>query len=963
MNKVHYIHNVLEPQEVEIVECENVLEELTTRYSVFPKTARIYHEQVSEQTDVTPVDKNGVDNLSKMKGNFYVVYYPEWGAIPYILAFVAAVVAAVALRSKPKVSIEEKTDNVTNNVTKLSNRSNKSRYGERIPDIYGTVKCYPDLLANSLIFDDVNTKYEITKMCVGSGEYILSNFKEGDELIAGKNGECVYAEHIKDGVVKERVIYNEDNLYRSMDTRGLLDLYASYLKVNNKDLIPLHRSFNLQSGTYTYFEIVENRLTLRIKTVEKNENIKLSQYYRTGDILHIETTTNEESFYYNILKKGYLNFKGGLRILCKTPSNESRDAFIKWVNEKVDNIFIPSVEYRNADDERTYNRKIRINGKPEARVQFNNSAAIIFPAKSVTLLSSYPYSRGNQSTHEIPLSRISGLQITLKQDSDIIDGNFVVSGVEEERLWLDLQQGSRVELTKGYLSEAESSTRTRITLANLNSYRKSYVFESRDDIRRILVSLNAPQGLYNINKDTGKQEPLSVEYGIKIFDITENESLYHEDTKILRGEQKTKRALSLQFELIRTLPNNRTFRVDVYCKTGFVEGDNVIQDVYVESIQLLRDIDYKTMPECVVITTITRTGVDAALTTQRSFNLIVTRKLPILPVFQDMPYSAYPIAIYDIITNPWIGGMSRENVDLVSLYKSYHDNEEYFGHNFYCDFNYAFKDDNLSMEEMLLAISSVCPVKIKRIGSKFFFEADLPMTAPKLLFNHRNILPNSVKKTYNFGVDKDYDGVEIKFADKNQDYIERTIQLPNPGLTKPRKVTLNGCTHEGHARMLGWREWNGLKFRSKTIQLDALQESNILTTGDFVIIPDELIINNHVISSGEVLEVSGLKLTLSQPCNLQSEDSETVIIVQHSDGVIEAIPCVVNDKTANLWLNKAPRTPLNVEGAIKPLYWVTTNGYKDFSYYQVDEREVIDAYSSRITAQEYNPKIYEMDKS
>nr|DAO81122.1 MAG TPA: tail protein [Caudoviricetes sp.] len=967
MNKVHYIHNVLEPQEVEIVECDNVLEELTTRYTVFPKTARIYHEQVSEQTDVTPVDDNGVERLQKLQGNFYVVHYPEYEAIPYIIALVVAIVAAVALRNKPKIALEEKTDNGNNNVTKLSNRSNKNRYGERMADIYGTVKYYPDMLANSLIFDDINTKYEITKMCVGSGDYIVSNFKEGDELIAGKNGECVYAEHIRDGVVAERVIYNEDNLYRMMDIKGLLDMYSSYLKVNNKDLVPLHRNFNLQSGTYTYFQIVEGRLTLQIKTIEKNENIKVSQYYKTGDILHIETTTNDESSYYKILQNTEFKYDEVKRTvvgIVRIQSDQTLEKFMTWVNERVDNIFIPKyIAYENIKNRSSsYYYEFRFNGKPKVYKYFNGEVAIKMPVEGKTTLRGWQHYKNHEDNKQINFKSIDGIQVTLKPTTDLIDGNFVVSSVEEERLWLDLQPNAKVELTRGYLSEAEASTKTRITPVNTDSYKKSYVFESRDDVRRLLVSLNAPQGLYNMDKDSGRQNALAPEYGIKIFDITEGESLYHEDTKIFRGEQKTKRALSLQFELVRTLPNNRRFRVDVYCKTGFIEGDNVIQDVYVDSIQLLRDIDYKHMPECVVITTITRTGADAALTTQRSFNLIATRKLPILSVFGDMPRNAYPIAIYDIITNPLIGGMPAENVDLASLMKSYLDNEAYFGHNGYCWFNYAFKEDNLSMEEMLLTISAVCPVKIKRIGSKFFFEADLPMTAPKLLFNHRNIIPNSVKKTYNFGVEKDYDGVEIKFIDKDQDYIERTIQLPNSGLVKPRKVTLNGCTHEGHARMLGWREWNGLKFRSKTIQLDALQESSILTTGDFVIIPDELIINNHVISSGEILEVSGLKLTLSQPCNLQAEVEDTVIIIQHYDGVIEAIPCVVNDKTQNIWLNKAPRTPLNVDGMVKPLYWVTSSGYKEFSYYQVDEREAIDAYSSKITAQEYNPKIYEMDK-
>ena len=38
-----------------------------------------------------------------------------------------------------------------------------------------------------------------------------------------------------------------------------------------------------------------------------------------------------------------------------------------------------------------------------------------------------------------------------------------------------------------------------------------------------------------------------------------------------------------------------------------------------------------------------------------------------------------------------------------------------------------------------------------------------------MLFNHRNKVPQSEKRTYTFGIQKDYDGIKLEYTDPDDD--------------------------------------------------------------------------------------------------------------------------------------------------------------------------------------------------
>jgi len=159
-------------------EVENIAEYLMEKFPHgFPSSARIYHECVSEASDVTPFDDAGVNKLLELEGTFLVVIYPR-AFLPVwaIWAFIGLQIAfTVYMYSKiPNASQRNLHQSSPNN--NIAGRTNTSRLGARVPAIYGTVQSTPDLLSNYFVYE-ANKQVEYSYLCVGEGYYDIDPTK------------------------------------------------------------------------------------------------------------------------------------------------------------------------------------------------------------------------------------------------------------------------------------------------------------------------------------------------------------------------------------------------------------------------------------------------------------------------------------------------------------------------------------------------------------------------------------------------------------------------------------------------------------------------------------------------------------------------------------------------------------------------------------------------------------------
>lgn len=192
MNTVIVAENPLEVETWESFEAEDVCAFLKDYFEVWPDTARIYHEQVSEANDVTPSDEGTIDRLRSLEGTFYVVVYPgdPTTIIIAILAVAAAAAASFLLMpaaAMPTISAQRNVRQSSPN-NELSNRTNKARLLERISDIFGTVISIPDLIALPYKKFENNVEVEYAYMCVGRGAYEITDIKDDATLVSSIEG-------------------------------------------------------------------------------------------------------------------------------------------------------------------------------------------------------------------------------------------------------------------------------------------------------------------------------------------------------------------------------------------------------------------------------------------------------------------------------------------------------------------------------------------------------------------------------------------------------------------------------------------------------------------------------------------------------------------------------------------------------------------------------------------------------
>lgn len=183
MQHVIFGERVFEPETWTAHDVEDVREFLTTKFAHFPPTARIYHRYVAQTCDVTPCDEASIERLGKLEGTIYVLNYPGDPITAIIVAVVAIVAIAALLFLMPRTpnALSNQVTGSSNNG--LSDRQNTQRIGGRIPDIVGTVRSIPDLLAVPYKVFENNIQYEYAYTCVGRGFYVTSDHRDGDTLV------------------------------------------------------------------------------------------------------------------------------------------------------------------------------------------------------------------------------------------------------------------------------------------------------------------------------------------------------------------------------------------------------------------------------------------------------------------------------------------------------------------------------------------------------------------------------------------------------------------------------------------------------------------------------------------------------------------------------------------------------------------------------------------------------------
>ena len=152
----------------------------------WPQTARIYHNSVAKENDVTPSNEKEIERLNNLDGILWVVVYPAYEQVAYavIAALVQIVISEIIVAFTDDTPDAERRNFSPSPNNQLGRRSNTARPIERIPDIIGTVKSVPDLIMVPWVRYIDNREVETAYYCVGRGEYDVQFIRDGDTLVS-----------------------------------------------------------------------------------------------------------------------------------------------------------------------------------------------------------------------------------------------------------------------------------------------------------------------------------------------------------------------------------------------------------------------------------------------------------------------------------------------------------------------------------------------------------------------------------------------------------------------------------------------------------------------------------------------------------------------------------------------------------------------------------------------------------
>lgn len=188
MKRVHIIHDPYKLNESTVADVENPLEYLKSEFKDgFPEHAKIYRGSIAVENDITKKLQKDELLINLIDEDIWVVIFPS--EIFTIIAIVTAVISAALsiymylTMPKPQQGIDQGSSN--NN---LGQRQNKVRLGGRVPDIFGTIRSVPDLIAPPLRYFQNNVEIEECLMCIGRGHYQIADVRDGATSIEQIDG-------------------------------------------------------------------------------------------------------------------------------------------------------------------------------------------------------------------------------------------------------------------------------------------------------------------------------------------------------------------------------------------------------------------------------------------------------------------------------------------------------------------------------------------------------------------------------------------------------------------------------------------------------------------------------------------------------------------------------------------------------------------------------------------------------
>ena len=971
----------------------NLGEFLQTKFSEFPKNTKIYHEDISGQCDVTPWDEGSVEELFKLSGKFHVISYPlglETMVIVSIILSVVSVAAAIFLRPKAPPGLMNQQTNSPNNG--LSNRSNQVRLGSRIPDIYGTVNSMPDLLSAYTVYEN-NIEVEYAYMCIGRGYYTINPGEIYDNVtpvgiaspsLVGSNTPLTELAQFIPGT--SVCIYDP---YTSPNTNGTIVTLPTGGTVSGGPSVTVPPTGYTVAPLYTTNKCTSvNGQVLRAPgsgVVQGASNITIGP----GGVLTIQAVTGVTTPSFDLFQSGDLvNLSGAVVSTSASPVYSTQSLNII--------IGVPST---NGPLDPYINITFVGSTVPTGfgvGTDVQLSASFTFPSGLVNVGGNYLVINVN-SGNEITLKWESGspgpwmyeragatsnAQTTgvygqyASADTNNLGGNYLVTSVTDSGLIMTLDI-SAPGANPNWTGLTTTTGLCSPSVTNTTDWEGPFVIATNTaTIAEVFSNFVAEQGMYMTNGTSQYATSVTVNLGITPIDKYNNVLGAEVITTFTLNGSATLTSLiagTLQVAITpseylavracRTTPKNTTF------------AGTVVDEVRWAGVMGMTPLDITDFGNVTTVQSVTQATTGALSVKDRKLNMDVTRNLATWTgsgttmTTALTPVTDFANILYNICLDPLIGNCTPSEIDFAGISATYAQMDTYFGSNLATQFCYTFDNAGTSFEEAVAIVANAVFCSAYRRGNLISVTFEQKNEASSMLFNHRNKLPKSETRAVRFGIEKDYDGVELTWVDPVDNttqtfYIWGGVNGLSPvfgsmASISPHKIQTLGVRNGLQAYFTIWRDWNKIAYQNTTVEFEAMQESDLLLLTDRIQVTDS---TRTGTCDGEIVSQSGLTLTLSQPVNI-ADSAGLTMFLQYPDETVDSIGVTVTSNPYVVTLARAPTQSLvlNLDAYVNTLYIITGNSSVAPRAYLVTERSPQAKMTNKITCINYTDSYYTQD--
>lgn len=898
---------------------------------VWPETAHIYLDEVAQANDITPTDEAGVEYLETSTGTLWVIVYPATGievAIGIgVVALIASVAAILLIPEVPSIKTPKQRENELRGGSpnnSLSNRTNVSRLGQRVPYMFGTVKSIPDkLMPEYSIYVD-HVQQEIGYYCVGEGDFDIADSKlvrDGDSPI-------------------ETIDKASAHVYgQGQAPTGTGPFSGPVLAIGDPIDDPVLNVYELSSVNGQVLEPFNS------KTVYGASKFRDIDGSYTNSAAAIDYQT-----FFTPMNVEYVNSTTGIIHLpySKNPEEVRDRVFIG------DKLFIYAPLYLSS-------------GAPAPNLQ-TSTVEPFANAPTVTALNDDPFFNRVKATVSIPAALSAQWALVPAYVAGLVLGSTVVGGFD-----------------------APFFEVTPLTDLYIGPFFVDFEHAPGSQNQHVICNFVAGGGLYaddgtNINKidvsiaiEVAPADPSGVATGPW--------EVKNDITTVLRGSDVTdgQRAITIRFTpsfqgrfLIRA--RRVTDRYRRHELPTFVEGANypnvantpngerAFGGRIADEIRWVNCYSVSTPPNISfggVTTVHTKTVATqgAVRVKQRELNLVVTRKIA---TWNGSIFTGPLVAngdaenvLFTIMKDISVGNRPDAQIDFAGIAAAAEAVRDYFN-----DSNtgtlatlvaHTFDDASTSFEEMVTVIANLAFCTIYRQGNILKMKPEIETDDGVAAFNHRNVLPGSMKITHTLGAPTEHDSVEVEYFDPF-DTALTSVKVPTTGnFFATRTVGIVGLHTRKQALWHAFRAFQKMNHQRQSLEMRTTQEGGMTIIRDRILVADLTQPNRQ---NGHVVKVSGLNLTLSQSISTTPGVTYTIFL-QHTDGTVEGIPLsVIADNVVTLATAPSVTLVTNPASGVPTIFNIVPDDTADPFAYMVSEQSAENNFVFNLSAVNYSNFYY-----